>query len=190
MPLPCNVRHVLGVLALLGGSAALTGCGVTDRGVTAGDATGAATGAGYSASGARILQTGIDGQPRYRLQAARVVQLPQTREVRLESLQMQVRDSRDGQWRLTARGGLMPEDAGRVELAGDVRVSGVLRKGEAPMEIRSQTLAYDADAERVTTRDDVTIELSGRQLAAHGLMADLKARNVQLESRVHGRFVP
>ncbi len=124
------------------------------------------------------------------MQAARVEQQPKTREVRLESLQMQVRDSRDGQWRLTARGGLMPEDAARVELAGDVHVSGTLGAGEAPMDIRSETLAYEADAQRVSTRDDVTIEFAGRQLAARGMSADLKARNVQLESRVHGRFVP
>lgn len=168
----------------------LASCGVADRSAGATTQESETAGAGYSASGAEILQTGIDGAPRYRMQATRVEQRPTTREVRLESVQMQVRDSRDGQWHLTARGGLMAEDASRVELAGDVHVSGVRGPGEAPMEIRSETLAYDADAQRVSSRDDVTIELEGRQLAAHGMSADLKARNVQLESRVHGRFVP
>jgi LPS export ABC transporter protein LptC len=170
--------------------ALLTACGVTDRSGGGAAQDPDAASAGYSASGAQILQTGTDGLPRYRLQAARVEQQPKTRNVRLESLQMQVRDSRDGQWHLTARGGLMPEDAARVDLAGDVHVSGVLGAGESPMDIRSETLAYDADAQRVSTRDDVTIEFAGRQLVARGMSADLKARNVQLESRVHGRFVP
>lgn len=170
--------------------AVLSACGVADRSAGGAAQDAEAAGAGYSASGAQILQTGTDGQPRYRLQAARVEQQPKTRQVRLAELQMQVRDSRDGQWRLTARGGLMPEDAARVELTGDVHVRGVLGAGDAPMDIRSETLAYDADAQQVSTRDDVMIEFAGRQLAARGMSADLKARNVQLESRVHGRFVP
>jgi hypothetical protein len=32
--------------------------------------------------------------------------------------------------------------------------------------------------------------MSGRRLDAHGLVANLKERHVQLESAVHGSFVP
>ncbi|MFO1426953.1 MAG: LPS export ABC transporter periplasmic protein LptC [Steroidobacteraceae bacterium] len=168
----------------------LAGCGLGER-ARGGAATEArAAGDGYAATGAELLETAPDGSPRLRLQAQRIDQDPRTRVVRLGGLEMRVSDERDGEWRLRAARGVMPEDATRVDLAGDVHVYGRPAADEQPIEIRSDALAYDADAQRVTSATDVTILLSGQQLTARGLDADLKARHVQLESRVHGRFVP
>jgi lipopolysaccharide export system protein LptC len=41
-----------------------------------------------------------------------------------------------------------------------------------------------------STRDRVDIEWGSRRLSTMGLVADLKAEKLQLESAVHGRFVP
>jgi LPS export ABC transporter protein LptC len=90
---------------------------------------------------------------------------------------------------MTARRGRMPEDATRIDLAGDVRIAGRVGPDE-PVEIRSDALTYEMASAVARSASDVTIRLSGKWLQARGIEANLKARQVRLESKVHGRFVP
>jgi len=77
-----------------------------------------------------------------------------------------------------------------VQLEGDVRVVGALPDSGEPAEISTEHLAFDTQAQIVTTHDPVTLLMSGRKLHAQGLVARLKERHVQLESAVHGSFLP
>lgn len=184
------------VLALTALSAltALTGCDAL-TGQQAEAEAARVSDAGFSAADARIVETGADGGPRYALRAARIQQNPRSRQVTLEQLSMQVRDPEDvastGEgWRLTAVRGRMPEDASHIELEGDVRVAGTMDGGAGPIEIRTEELRYDLASGIARSGVDVSIGLAGRRLEARGIEADLKQRQVRLESRVHGRFVP
>ncbi|MCC6172890.1 MAG: LPS export ABC transporter periplasmic protein LptC [Gammaproteobacteria bacterium] len=175
--------------------ALLAGCASGGGDVAGEDATSHGLDMGYSATDARIVETGSDGRPRYALRAATIQQDPRTLEVGLERLSMEVREDGTAPWQLTADGGLMPEDASRIDLRGDVRVVGVVGAdaagagGEA-LEIRSEALRYEFGPTRVTTDAEVTLRLTGKWLEARGLEANLKQRQVRLESSVHGRFVP
>jgi len=168
---------------------ALAGCaGATPGG--ADDADTVAEDPGYSATDARIVETGPDGQPRYTLRAATIRQDPASLEVSLRDLSMQLAGDGSGPWTLSARGGLMPEDASRIDLRGDVRVAGALEGGGEPIEIRSEALRYEFALGRASSGAGVTVRLTGKWLRSDGIDANLKQQRVRLESNVHGRFVP
>lgn len=145
---------------------------------------------GYSARDARLVQTGPDGKPMYTLDAVQIQQQPNRGIVDMQQVQLGFRDSSGNQWTARARHGELGQDTGIVALDGDVHVSGTLPGTEDATEIMSERLEFDTNAQVATTQDPVTILMSGRQLDATGMIASLKDRRVQLESNVHGTFLP
>jgi LPS export ABC transporter protein LptC len=145
---------------------------------------------GYSALQARLVQTGADGKPVYTLDAAQIQQQPDAGTVELTQVRLTFRDSSGDEWTARAARGELAQQSGVVELAGDVHVAGTLPDSEGPAEISTEHLAFDTTAQRLATRDPVTILMSGRRLSALGMVASLKERHVQLESAVHGSFLP
>jgi LPS export ABC transporter protein LptC len=145
---------------------------------------------GYAARNARLIQTGADGQPVYTLDAAQIQQQPDEGTVEMQQVQLGFRDSDGNRW--TARGthGELGQDTGIIELEGAVHVSGIVPGTQEAADITSERLSFDTHTQLVTTHDPVTIVLAGRQLQAHGLVADLKEQHMQLESAVHGSFLP
>ena len=145
---------------------------------------------GYSAMQARLVQTGNDGRPLYTLDAAQIQQEPNRGLVELQQVRLGFRDESGNQWTARAAHGEVAQEGGVVQLDGNVHVSGILPGTEEPAEITSEHLAVDVNAQVVTTQAPVTIVMSGRELAARGLVARLKERHVHLESAVHGAFLP
>jgi LPS export ABC transporter protein LptC len=145
---------------------------------------------GYSARQARLIQTGPDGQPLYTLDAAQIQQQPDQGTVQLQQVQLGFRDSGGNRWTARADRGELSQQSGVVQLAGAVRVVGLVPDSGSPAEILSEHLAFDTRAQVVTTRDPVSVLMSGRELHAQGLIANLKERHLQLESDVHGSFQP
>jgi len=145
---------------------------------------------GYSALQAQLVQTGPDGQPIYTLDAAQIQQRPDSGVVDLQQVQLGFRDASGNAWTARAQRGELAQDRGVVELAGDVHVAGILPGTTDAAQILSEHLALDISAQTVTTRDPVTLVTSGRELNATGLVASLKERRLQLESAVHGSFLP
>jgi LPS export ABC transporter protein LptC len=143
---------------------------------------------GYAARQAHLIQTGADGQPVYTLDAAQIQQRPDRGTVDLQQVQLGFRDANGNRWTARADRGELAQDTGVVQLAGSVRVNGSVPDSGQPAEISSEHLAFDTRAQIVSTHDPVTLLMSGRQLHAHGLVASLKERHLQLESDVHGSF--
>lgn len=144
---------------------------------------------GYAARNARLIQTGPDGQPLYTLDAAQIRQLPDEGTVDMQQVQLGFRDAAGNHW--TARGahGEMGQDTGVIELDGAVHVTGIVPGSQDTADISSEHLTFDTNTQIVTTHAPVTLVMSGRQLEAQGLVANLKERHVQLESAVHGSFL-
>jgi LPS export ABC transporter protein LptC len=145
---------------------------------------------GYAALRAHLVQTGTDGQPLYSLDAVRISQQPDDDTVRLAQVQMGFRAASGEQW--TARGerGELGQDTGLVQLDGDVHVAGLLPGTQEQAEITTDHISFDTHAQVVTTPDEVTLTMSGRELHAKGLIARLKEGQVELESAVHGSYLP
>jgi len=153
-------------------------------------AQGPAPDPGYSALQAHMVQTGPDGKPQYTLDAARVQQQPDQGVIDLEQVRLGFRDVNGNQWTARAARGQIAQNSGVVELAGDVQVNGILPGLNQPADLTTERLSFDTNAQVAATRDPVTIVMSGRKLAAQGMVANLKERRVQLESQVHGSFLP
>jgi LPS export ABC transporter protein LptC len=145
---------------------------------------------GYSAVNARLIQTGADGRPLYTLDAAQIQQLPNQSNVQLQQVQLGFRDASGAEWTARAAHGELAQNSGVVQLDGSVHVAGTLPGSAEAAEISTEHLAFDTNAQIVTTHDPVTLVMSGRQLNAQGMVASLKERHVQLESAVHGSFLP
>lgn len=145
---------------------------------------------GYAALGARLVQTGADGQPLYSLDAARISQQPDDNTVELTQVQMGFRAASGQQWTARAERGELGQDTGVVQLDGDVHVAGLLPGTQDQAEISTDHLSFDTRAQVVTTPDPVTLTMAGRELHATGLVARLKEGHVQLESAVHGSYLP
>ena len=143
---------------------------------------------GYSATDAQLVQTGADGRPVYTLVAAQIQQQPNDGLVKMQQVRLGFRDASGNEWTATALRGELAQNSGIVQLDGNVHVAGKLPGTEETAEITSEHLAFDTKAQIVSTRDPVTLLMSGRKLDARGLVASLKERHVQLESAVHGSF--
>jgi len=145
---------------------------------------------GYAAEDARLVQTGADGQPLYTLDAAVIRQRPDTDRVDLEGVKLAFRDPEGGAWTARAARGQLAEDSDHVRLEGDVHVDGTLPGSTEPAGFLSESIDVDTRAQLVTTSAPVTFVTAGRAINATGMVARLKERRVQLESDVHGSFVP
>ncbi|HXY76874.1 MAG TPA: LPS export ABC transporter periplasmic protein LptC [Steroidobacteraceae bacterium] len=145
---------------------------------------------GYSARQARLVQTGADGLPLYTLDAATIEQQPDQNTVELAQVQLGFRDANGNQWTAQANRGELAQNSGVVKLEGSVHVTGTLAGSDDPAQISTEHLSFDTDAQVATTQDPVTVVMTGRELNAQGLIASLKERRVQLQSAVHGSFLP
>jgi LPS export ABC transporter protein LptC len=145
---------------------------------------------GYAARDAHLIQTGADGEPLYVLDATQIQQQPDAGKVDLRQVRLGFHDTSGNQWNARADRGELTPSSGVVELEGGVRVDGVVPDSGQPAEIATERLDVDTRAQVVTTHDPVTVFVSGRELHAEGLVASLKERRVQLESAVHGSFLP
>lgn len=143
---------------------------------------------GYSAKQARLIQTGPDGQPLYTLDAAEVQQLPQAGTVDMQQVVLGFKDASGGQW--TARGnqGELEQNTGIVQLDGAVHVAGTLPGTSDPAEITTEHVSFDTNSQIIDSRDPVTLLMTGRKLGGTGMVVNLKERQVQLESSVHGTY--
>lgn len=149
----------------------------------------AGSGEGYSARDAQLIETGADGLPLYTLNADTIRQLPDAGRVQLGQVSMSVKSGTD-QWTATADQGEILRGSNRIVLDGHVHVSASLQSSGSPIQIATDKLSFNSRADIVSTSDPVTLTWSGQRVDARGLVADLKARRLQLESSVHATITP
>ena len=145
---------------------------------------------GYSARDAVLIETGADGRPVYTLRAAQMREQPASRVAVLDQVEMQFRDADGHLWNGRANEARVTDEAARVNLAGDVVLSGLLPGNTEPFRISTDRLNVDTRAEIVGTPDEVTIDWGGGELHARGIIARLRDQRIRLESQIHGRYAP
>ncbi len=145
---------------------------------------------GYSARKAHMVQTAADGHPLYTLDAAEVQQQPGQDTVTMQQVQFAFRDDSGNEWTARSNEGELSQSSGIVKLAGAVHVNGKLPGAAEPADLSTEHLAFDTHAQLLTTADPVTLVMSGRKLDATGMTANLKESRVQLESAIHGTYLP
>ena len=144
----------------------------------------------YVALDATLRQSAADGSPLYTLTAARLAQDTASGTLRADTLTLHYASGAALPWTLTAREGLLPGGSTRIELRGDVHLRGTPPGSALQTSVDSQRLDYDTRSQVVRTASPVHISWGSRQLDALGLIADLPASQLQLQSDVHGRYKP
>jgi len=140
---------------------------------------------GYVATGAVMTETGVDGQPLYRLRADRIAQPDPTADIVLATPQFQYQGTTV--WTVSAHEGVLPPSEQEIRLSGDV-LARADRVGAEPMQLHTATLTVNMQTRRADTVDPVTMEWGANRLSATGLHADMQADYLRLKSPVHGEF--
>lgn len=143
---------------------------------------------GYAARKARIIETGTDGRPLYTIDADLINEPPKSTTILAQQVTVGMRDSAGNEWTSRAEHGELGQDTGQIELSGNVRVSGVLSGIDEQANMATEKLLVDTRAQTITTDQPVTLTLSGHEIKAKGLAANLKDGLVHLESNVHGTY--
>lgn len=184
-------RVLGGVAALIAVVAAIVLLGQTDRATDEAMTEDSRTvNPGYSARDAVIIETGEDGRPRYRLQAETIRQQPNDLTVSLANMALEYVGDDGTLWNASADRGVVPQSGDRIDLAGDVLLTGVLDGAEVPARIETERLALDTRTEIATTDAPVTITWAGKRITSQGLTANLQSQTLRLESEVHGSYSP
>lgn len=145
---------------------------------------------GYFARDAEILETGSDGKTLYVLHAATITQSAPQSAVNLDTVTMRYQTGAGDDYDLRAQSATVDAGGKRFTLTGAVQVDGSGPDKPRPLRLRTDSLQFDVEAERITSAATVEILFAEQRLTGVGLDADLKARKVQLESQIHGQFQP
>lgn len=155
-------------------------------------------GYGYVANGVALLQTDEQGRRQYALNATQVRQLATADPVDVSRLELQYAPPGspdpgtrpEAGWTLRADAAQLPREGGLLQLRGNVNASGSPDGRGPPLVLRTESLDYDTQSQRVSTREPVLLTWERSQVSGVGLEADLKSGTVELPSQVHGRYAP
>jgi len=191
------VGYVAGILVIAGAYF----IGVAGRNGDAADAGAALPpDPGYAARDAVVTETGYDGRERYRLNAKVIRQQPESGIIDLENLEMDYHPGSQASlpgekrepggetqrvWHLKADRGQVRDGGDDVALDGNVAVNGIAPGSELPLYLTTDNVRINTPTEFIETDAPVKLTMSGNELQAVGMEADLKAGNLRLKSKVH-----
>jgi LPS export ABC transporter protein LptC len=139
----------------------------------------------YFLRSAIITQTEKDGTPGLRLTAERIDQASAGASIVLSTVHVDFLRTRDRQWMLTAKEGLIPPNSRIVEFSGDVHLRPVDSK--TPTFLRTNALSVDTERQvAYSTTSPVNIRFGKLDMTVERFEADLNTEKVKLES-VRGR---
>lgn len=142
--------------------------------------------AGYYLRGARLFGTDEDGRIVYTLSAAEAQREGDEGPIELTEVELRYTPEAQVPWRLTSDHAEVSPDLTLLTLTGDV----VAVSDEGPIVIRTPSLRLDTERHIAETREAVEMEMPEGRLRSVGLTALLDEERLQLESEVHGTFVP
>lgn len=144
---------------------------------------------GFYMSEAEITTPGADGLPRYRLVADEIRQRALGGPTLLREVRLEYNLYSSSPWLLTAPEGELSADQELLELWGGVEVIG--DSGEhGRTTLSTPRLQVDTETHVARTEEAVDLSLGAQQLSAVGMVAHLLEERLQLQSQVHGRFLP
>ncbi len=143
---------------------------------------------GFYLRDAVLYGTGEDGSPRYTLQADRIDQNVPEDRFDATTIHLKLNDPDGPPWLIQADQGVIPMDQAYIQLNGGVRARRDQPDPTFSLESESMRLLNE---ERVAeTSDKVVIRYGQQQLTAVGMRAYFNEDRVELQSKVHGDFIP
>lgn len=144
---------------------------------------------GFYMTEAEITTAGPDGLPRYRVIADEIRQLSLGGPTELLDVRVEYNIYSPSPWLMTAPEGLLSNDQASLELWGGVEVIG--ESGDhGRAAVATERLEIDTATHIARSRVLVDLALGTQQLSGVGMVAYLLEERLQLQSEVHGRFLP
>jgi lipopolysaccharide export system protein LptC len=144
---------------------------------------------GFYMTEAEITTAGADGLPRYRVIADEIRQVSLGGPTTLREVRVEYNVYSPAPWLLTAPEGVLSADQSLLELWGGVEVLGESGDHEQAA-VSTERLAIDTTAHVASTDAHVDLALGPQKVSAVGMVAYLLEERLQLQSEVHGRFLP
>ena len=145
---------------------------------------------GYYLRDATLTEFDDSGKVRLEVSARLAIENPALKTVELEMVTVNYRPQAGQRWRVTSDRGHLTPERDQVDLSGNVVMTGE-REGLAdPAVVRSDELTLEVEDQVARTDGPVTLSLGRHGISATGLVANLKAETLRLESGVNGRFQP
>jgi lipopolysaccharide export system protein LptC len=145
---------------------------------------------GYYLTDAVLLGTDDEGRIFYRVHARQVEQSANELELELVQVRVEYRDSENVEWHVSADRAAAPTDGSHLDLYGNVRLVSMPQAGSTATVIETEKMRFEPAHYFASTDVPVVVAVGDNQLRAEGLKAYLKDDRVELESKVHGQFVP
>lgn len=144
---------------------------------------------GFYLRSARMLGTGADGRPLYRVEADYAEQRGD-QMIEFQNVRIDYSPESGVPWSVVADTATITEDQQLLMLEGHVVATSSEGFEGRVTEIRAPYLELEPDRSRAETDTRVQIRIGSRSLTATGMLASLGDSQVTLKSNVSGKFVP
>jgi len=145
--------------------------------------------AGFYIREGEIVTPRPDGTPLYHLLAERMTHSLGTGSIELSDIRLEYNHESPLPWLMDAGSGEVQTDWNVIRLSDGVRMT-FRRENEVPAILVTESMLVETGSHTATTDQKVTLELGEERLTGTGMIADLMAGQVQLESKVNGIFEP
>ncbi len=136
--------------------------------------------------GARFSASGESGIVLYRVEAPTIVQDPNDGSAVLESPELYWIHGDAPPLLMTAARARAAADGRRMEMSGDVTIVDESARGR--FEFHAPDLVVDADRRIAYTASEVIVRSAAGEITGIGLLADMNAGTIRIESSVRGRY--
>lgn len=138
----------------------------------------------------RILVTGTDGSPRYRLTGDRLAHLPDDDSGQIQAPELIFYTADSPPWTVRAATGWVTSGGEEVQLLEDVEISRPESGRQPPLTVETASLAVRPREHTAMTDDAVVATSPGARMSGVGMFADLDAKRIELLANARGVYVP
>lgn len=145
---------------------------------------------GYYLRDAVLLGTDEEGRVVYRVTAGLAEEQPETGSLLMNDVRVEFHQDTPVPWRVRATRAEADPSQSYLELEGNVELEREADGSRPRALVETNRLRLEPEQATAVASGDVRFTVGDNTLSAMGLKAFLRDDRLELESRVHGRFVP
>ena len=145
---------------------------------------------GYYLKDAVLTEFDGTGKSSIRIEAGRIDQIDHSSDVVLHHVRVNYQAPNGQDWVMVGDDAHVQTGGTVIDVTGNVQLQGTATGRQDAAVVHTDALRYDVTAAVASTESDVRVDFGRDTLTARGMVANLKAQTLRLESKVNGRFQP